>query len=211
MAVFCTCCFISTIPSVVSYTERPVPVCSNCEKHYGDLTKTARDHGRMTSEQRDATARLLERMDARRQALEQELAESNERAATLTAAIVSDYVERPIGDVKRMVEEAIVADATNRANAIAKQRDRIMGAVFRIDELHHEVAERCSCKKRLSDCAEFASLDFIRSAYYQWETRQIERMKLGKSHGLPLDHPNGGPFRGRSWEWKGLPSTRQDR
>ncbi len=107
-----------------------------------------------------------------------------------------------------MTDQYSLEQATLRADAAERARDRVMCAVFRIDELHHEAGDDCSCGKRITQCSEFSALNFIRTTYYAWENRQIERYKSGKPHGLPLDHPLGRQFQGRAWEWKGQPSTR---
>ena len=207
---FCRCCFISSIPAGFSHTQRPVMVCDDCASHYGNLDKTSLAHERMMERLRDSHAVAMERLDGRRQVLVTQLAESKEQVEKLTATIVSDYKERLIGDVQSVVEQAVVNEASKRADSAAKGRDRVMGAVFRIDELHHEDGDRCSCGNRLTDCKEFSALNFIRDTYYRWENRQIERLKEGKPHGLSFDHPKGASFKGRRWDWKGLPSTRPE-
>lgn len=112
-------------------------------------------------------------------------------------------------DQRLFVRECRWSSLTLRQGPYPDRR-RIMGAVFRIDELHHEVGDRCSCEKRLADCEEFAALNFIRETYYAWENRQIGRLNEGKPHGLPFDHPKGKSFAGSRWEWRGLPSTREE-
>lgn len=204
---FCRCCFISTIPPSFSHTQRPVLVCAECAPHFGNGDKTALAHEKMMERLRTSHALAMERLEGRRQALEAQLAEAREQVEKLTATIVSDYRERPIGDIQNVVEQAVVDEASARARAAARGQDRAMGAVFRIDELHHEEGESCSCGTRLTDCKEFAALNFIRDIYYRWENQQIDRLNSGKPHGLPFDHPKGKSFTGRSWEWKGLPST----
>ncbi|MEX1078545.1 MAG: hypothetical protein WED09_05505 [Homoserinimonas sp.] len=204
---FCRCCFISTIPPGFSHTQRPVMVCGECEPHFGNPDKTALAHEKMMERLRASHAGAMERLDGRRQTLEHQLGEAQRQIQRLTETIVSDYRQRPIGDVQNVVEQAVVSDASRRADSAAKARDRVMGAVFRIDELHHEEGESCSCGKRVTECKEFVALGFIRDTYYRWENRQIDRLNEGKPHGLPLDHPKGKSFKGRRHEWKGLPST----
>jgi hypothetical protein len=202
----CRCCFISSIPSGFSHTDRPVLLCAECGHHYGRIEATALSHEKMMITFRDSHAVAMERLDNRREALAVELADAKEQVKTLTATIVSDYRERPIGDIQNVVEKAIVDSANLRADAAARSRDRIMGAVFRFDEMHHEVGDDCSCSARITSCEHYNALNFIRSTYYSWENHQIERFAEGKSHGLPYDHPKARNV--NRFDWKGLPSTR---
>jgi hypothetical protein len=149
----------------------------------------------------------MERLDARRTDAEAERDASNAQVRQLLATIAADYQERPLGDIQRLVEQQVVKDAERVQRGALRQRDRVMGVIFRVDELHHEEGDKCKCGERITVCAEFAALSVIRDDYYKWERRQIELLEAGKHHGLPLDHPRG---RGISpWEWKGLPPTRE--
>jgi hypothetical protein len=206
---FCRCCFISALPAPVSSTERPPQVCGTCEKHYGNLEKTARDHSEMMARLRDSNAAAMERLDDRRARAEADLEAASERVGQLIATIAADYQQRPLGDVQRLLEQQVVKDAERAQHSAQRQRDRAMGAIFRIDELHHEVGENCQCGKRITACLEFAALSTIREDFHKWERRQMELMAAGDHHGLRLDHPQGRGI--KPWEWKGLPSTREAR
>lgn len=203
---FCRCCFISTICPGVSYTERPVMVCAECARHYGNRGKTEASHEKMMEKLRDSHAMAMERLDERREALIDKLARAKEEVQELTATVVSDYSTKLIGDVQNIVEHAIVDDAKAREMSARRARDRVMGAVFRIDEIHHESGDKCTWGKRITECAEFAALGFIRDEFYKWENRQLGLLKDGKYHGLPYDHPKARGLNRSAW--KGLPSTR---
>lgn len=204
----CRCCFISVLPPRASHTEHPVQLCTACITHYGNPAKIERDHEKMMAALREANASAMERSESRRLAAERDLAAAREQLASLTATVVSELSERPKGEAKVMVDDALVMAAERRAETAAKSRDLAFAAVFRMIELHHEVGEQCSCGKRVTQCDEFALLGFIRPRYHDWEKQQIARLRQGKPHGLPLDHPQGREFSGREWEWKGIRSTR---
>ena len=206
---FCRCCFITALPAPVSSTERRPQVCGTCEKHYGNREKTARDHSDSMARLRDSHAAAMERLDVRRSRAEADLEAANERVQQLVATIATEYQQRPLGDIQRLLEQQVVKDAERAQHGAQRQRDRVMGAIFRIDELHHEVGENCMCGERITACPDFAAISVIREDYYKWERRQIELMAAGSKHGLPLDHPQGRGI--KPWEWKGLPSTRESR
>lgn len=201
----CRCCFVSSIPESTSRTQRPVLLCAECGTHWGQPEKTALSHERMMAALRDANAGAMERLDDRREALAVEVAAAQKQVRALTDAIASEYSERPAGDIQNMVDRAIVDKAVRRADGEAKAKDRAMGAIFRIDRLHHEDGANCSCGKRITVCEEYRSLDSIRPAYYAWQKQQLERLKLGKPHALPFDHPSA--LNVAYVDWKGLSAT----
>lgn len=204
--MLCRCCFVSGIPQLTSHTQRPVLLCAECGLHWGLADKTAVSHEKMMAALRDSHAGAMQRLDARREALAAELAVAQAQVRALTHSIVSEFTERPAGDVQNMVEAAVVQRAMRRGDSATRARDSAMGAVFRLSELHHEDGVNCSCGTRITACKEYGALTFIRSTYLAWERQQIERLTEGRAHGLPFDHPLAEqiPF----FEWKGLPSTR---
>jgi hypothetical protein len=169
---FCRCCFISAIPPGASHTDRPVLLCDECGLHYGNTEKTVLAHERMMETYRDANAKVLERLDERRLAVVAELVVAQGRVDELTAAVASDYRRGLVSDVRGIVEEKVVTDASVRETAARRARDRAMAMVQRIDELHHENGETCSCGKRITLCSEFALLAPFRDELHSWEARQ---------------------------------------
>lgn len=163
----------------------------------------------MMARLRDSHAAAMERVDVRRARAEADLDAAKAQVEQLVATIAAEYQQRPLGDIQGLVENQVVRDAERAQHGAQRQRDRVMGAIFRIDELHHEVLENCKCGRRITACPDFAAISVIREDYHKWERRQIELMEAGKQHGLPLDHPRGHEV--KPWEWKGLPSTRQSR
>jgi hypothetical protein len=206
---FCRCCFVTAIPVPESATERRPQVCAMCGKHYGHPEKTARDHSEMMARLRDSHAAAVERSDARRAAAEAERDAANERVRQLVATIATQYRDEPDGEARRLLEQRVVRDAERAQLGAQRQRDRAMGAIFRLGELHSEAGDTCTCGERITVCAEFAALAPVRDDYVKWERRQIELLEAGKEHGLPLDHPRGAGV--KPWEWKGLPPTRGSR
>lgn len=163
----------------------------------------------MMARLRDSNAAAMERLDDRRAKAEADLDAANERVGQLVGTIASDYQQRPVGDVEWLLEHKVVKDAERAQQGAQRQRDRVMGVIFRIDELHHEVGENCQCGKRITACPDFAAISVVRDEFHKWERRQIELMEAGSQHGLPLDHPRGHGI--KPWDWKGLPPTREAR
>jgi ribosome-binding protein aMBF1 (putative translation factor) len=184
-------------------------ICDDCALHYGNADKTAVAHDRMMTAQRDLHAMAMERLDDKRAALAIDLARAQQQIEELSGTIASDYTTRLGGDVQTVVETAVVADAMSRENTARKARDRAMGVVFSIAELHHEDRDTCSCSKPITQCEEFRALSGFRDEYSRWENKQIELLTLGKHHGLPYNHPRARGM--KSWEWKGLPSSVPER
>ena len=203
----CLCCFINAAPTGFSHTQRLQQLCEACLTHYGNASRIQTAHLRMTNEMRGHHAKALEKLDAKLSEANLDNRRLRENIETLANAIASDYSERLIGDVQRIVEEQVVSQIKSEARGAQRSRDRVMGAVWRMTELHNETVRGCSCGKRVNDCKELRALEFIRGDFNRWEARQIDLDKQGKHHGLPLDHPRGRAFRGHEWDWKGLPST----
>ncbi len=168
----CTCCFITAFPGSVSHTERPVAVCDACAPHYGDLAKTTAAHGPMMERYRDQNAQVLERLDDTVVAVTAERDAAVATAAQLTAAVASNYLDRPDGDVQRIIESAVIDELKLDATRARRARDLTMAAVGRILDLHHEAGSVCSCGKAVRDCPEYQALDAIRAPYLQWERRR---------------------------------------
>ena len=167
----CMCCFITALPSGVSHTESPVAVCDACAPHYGNLAKTTAAHGPMMERYRDQNARMLERMDDTVVAVTVERDAAVATAAELTAAVASEYLDRPDGNVQRIIESAVIDELKLDATRARRARDLTMAAVGRILDLHHEAGARCSCGKALRECPEHQMLDSIRAPYLQWHQR----------------------------------------
>lgn len=127
----------------------------------------------------------------------------------LLRSIAAEYLDAPSAALVALVQAEALSDSESRMRSAYFMRDRAMAAVWRIHELHDvEAGEKCSCGKTARACKELAALEFFRRDFYDWEKRNLSRMKEGLSHGLPLDHPEAkkhGPS--RDW-WKGMPTTK---
>ena len=70
-------------------------------------------------------------------------------------------------------------------------RDKVMGTIWRLDQLHHEAdkPDMCSCGERAERCKELKTLAPVTEALDKWVTKQTELLQKGLQHNLPREHP----------------------
>lgn len=148
----------------------------------------------------------------------------NERARTDRVTLIAERHATALEDLRHGViaeidtdedhplhvylERAAVIEAHNKLQAAYRLRDRVMRAAWHLDELHHDDRGKCKCGKQLKDCREYRILIPYRTDLGRWEHEQERRMREGKPHALPLDHPKA-PKNDR-WSWNGAPSLREE-
>jgi hypothetical protein len=203
----CHCCWLQTISVPVNDKVR---FCDPCLRHRFRLEETLADHRAMV----EAHLAGDEALEVAKQELvdahKKEVVGLGKQIHDLTHTIATDYRNRPMGDVQKLIEAAALKQYTDAADNAYRLRDKTMGAVWRLVELHYDVNGLCKCGKRQSQCEVYSALFFIRRDFEQWEARQEEKAAKGLHHGLPKDHPVGVKH-GDRYGWKGLPSTRGDR
>lgn len=127
-------------------------------------------------------------------------ASDNEKAELRSAleeainTISSDYHKAPIGDLRNALETELVAEEHRRAESAYRTRSRAMSVLWRIDQLHNAVNAKststCKCGVPADRCAILTALSPFTEELDNWEAREKERMRAGKTHGLPAEHPD---------------------
>ena len=163
----------------------------------------------LTNQHAADIAKARESQEWRAQTVEDLLKEKRE----LVQAIATDYSEKPRPALTSLIQHAVNADISKRADDSYRVRDRAMAAVGRVFDVHHEtLTDKCDCGKPVATCREYQRVAFFRDSYEHWERRQIELMKAGKHHGLPADHSAARSVyrENERWKWKGAPPIDRD-
>lgn len=205
MPTRCLCCNFDRVPSVVSHTEKPPQVCPNCSKHFGDWEKRDRAHveewRKFLDRTVDGHAVRLSTAQEQIAKLEQQVRERDTRIEEFVASALEDYSTRPIGDLQQFLQSEVVRDAERKRESAFRVRGRAMRAIWHLDELHRGAGDgkMCECGRPTRECKEFAAVEPVREELYEWERRQIERVKAGKMHELPDRHPEVRKHGGTAW------------
>jgi len=190
----CVCCGLPRSIYMDSVTAQQV--CDPCKQHTSrDLQRNLQlhrdwwlEHAKGVSERNQAVASGLREQVA----AQQERAETAEaRATALGEVIDSDYANAPLGDLQMWVQSIIVKNAESRMRSAYRSRDSAMATLWRLDRLHRDGKSRgtCLCGKPEPSCRERKALRQVTSLIDRWEQGELERLKAGKDHGLPGDHP----------------------
>lgn len=164
-------------------------MCPKCTTHYGAWEKADRAH---VEEWRKVLDCTVDENAALHGIARQRIAELEERVDEFLALTVENYATRPLGDLQQFVQAEVVRDAERKRDSAFRLRGRAMAALWHVDELHRLAApddRNCTCGRSTRECKEFASVDAMREELYEWERRQIERLKAGNMHELPNEHP----------------------
>ena len=192
----CECCG-ATQPFRFSSASDHV-ICAFCTKHLGTDKAMRRDadHVRMWVEiytdETDAHAADIERADDAARATASEIAALQQQVSELTGAIAGEFTATPVGAVRTLLETDLVKRAERNAQLAARRTDRVMVALWRLAQLHHDNAARpqqCSCGKSIVACAEYAAVEPERRTLTEWEDRNLALLRAGSRHALPAEHP----------------------
>jgi hypothetical protein len=106
-----------------------------------------------------------------------------------------------LGGIRKWLQEGIVIEAEGKLRAAYRSRGKAMAILWKIDRLHHEDSRRnqCTCGRPTQQCREFQAVAPILDALDAWEKRELELLKKGSQHELPLDHPAVLKSRSRGW------------
>jgi hypothetical protein len=169
----------------------------------------------MRSEHRDLIVSMLARHDAQLEAAtrvdenrEQTIRDLVAKRDELVKAIATGLADTLTPQLESLIESATYRELQERADSAYFVRDRAMAAVWRVSMIHHLALDgTCSCKKPLTACTEYTALEFFWDSFDRWQGRQVERLREGKPHGLPLDHPESQKRFTTWYDWKGREST----
>lgn len=192
--VQCLCC---GLPRNI-YMDAPSAqqVCDPCKQHHSrDLQQTINLHRQWWIEY---TSEAVGRHNSLVSGLRSQARDEREKAADLeaklddlSAAVQKNYRDAPLGDLQTWVQSETVKAAESRMRGAYRSRDAVMVAVWQLDQLHKDGRTRgtCACGKPEAKCRDRAALTPVLTALTSWENRELERLKVGKEHGLPSDHP----------------------
>lgn len=190
----CNCC---GLPKAI-YMDAPSAqqVCDPCKAHHSrDLQKIIILHRDWYVEYtREVAARYQDVVSNLRQkgaADEERIAELESKIKDLREVIDRDYNDAPLGPLRTWVQSQAVVAAESRMSRAYRSRDTVMAGIWRLDQLHKDGKNQdtCACTKPAARCRDRAALTPLLKALTTWEDREFERLKVGKDHGLPNDHP----------------------
>jgi len=176
----------------------PNRVCRNCMKHLGqDSSFAGRDHTRLAAALVEETHRLINtERTAHSEATTQLSARLDAFALQnrdLRTAIRDGLGSMPAETMSAYFETDAVAEAVEKRDAAYRARGYTMATLWLIDRDHHATSERntrCSCGNSTCNIAKImVDADEVRPLR-KWETQQIERLRSGRPHSLPSEHPD---------------------
>ncbi len=196
----CHCCRMEN--QFVFGSRHDVVVCKACERHQGsspnDLRLRDKDHVALWSSELELAKEQHARRLAARQAEFKRINGTHQEQLEAQRVEIEDLrhavrvgVERSPA-VERWLADEHVRAADEKRDAAYRSRDHAYRALLAADDLHHADEGKpkyCCCGEREPACKEMAALKPVAESLRRWEYQQIERLKQGKSDGLPDDHP----------------------
>jgi hypothetical protein len=109
----------------------------------------------------------------------------------LTALVNRDYENAPLGHLQTWMQSEQVKAAASRTQGAYRLRDSAMVVLWRLDDRHRDgkSAGQCACGEPAAKCRDRALLAPYYGQLRKWEDAELARLKEGKPHGLPDDHP----------------------
>lgn len=211
-AEICACCFLRYAPERFSPTDKRPQVCVECMRHFGNAAQRDADHLRDWRAAHAQTTKSYEgRLSNMRKLLDASDAEKAELQSALSDAIdtiSSEFHKAPIGDLRNALETALVTEERDRAESAFKIRSRAMVVIWRVDQFHNTIDTKstdvCKCGDRADQCQTLAAVAPFTEELDKWESRERERMRAGKTHGLPAEHPDAKEYmRDPNQLWRG--------
>lgn len=171
-------------------------VCDPCKQHNSrDLQQNINLHRQWwleyTSEAVHRHNSLVSGLRRQVQDAQGTAADLEGKLADLNAVVIRDYRDAPLGDLQTWIQSEAVKAAESRVRGAYKSRDYMMASIWRLDQLHKNGRTRgtCACGKPEGKCPDRAALTPVLNALTTWENRELDRLKVGKDHGLPAEHP----------------------
>ncbi len=179
-------------------------ICPRCTSHVGDAPSMVkrRDAEHVTLWESDVASwrqhyegRILTLQASLRAEEERHAAEItslNEKVSDLEGALQADLATRPVESIAKWFEGTKIAEAEERLDRSRKFIARLFGVLWNVDGAHNRDEghdDRCWCGLPEAKCRTLAALDPIRNALYKWEAEEVQRIRNGKRHDLPDEHP----------------------
>ena len=189
----CLCC--GPPRSIYMDSQSAQQVCDPCKEHHArNLQRNIDLHRTWWIEYTTEAVRrpnsLVSGLRAEVDAGKLNINARDTRIAELTSLISDDYANAPLGDLQTWMRSEIVRRAEARAMSAYRSRDKLMVALWNLDHLHSGgKAGVCKCVKAEGKCRDLAALATVQPALVSWETGEVERLKNGRDHGLPAEHP----------------------
>lgn len=179
-------------------------VCPACIRHLGDQPSRVKvrdiEHTKWwvedVTELKESHRAVVAAADDRRKrevgSLEAKVSALNEQVSDLEGAMLRELESRPVESIALWFEQTKIAEAderTTRARGYIKHLYRVL---WHVAEAHHVAdgdRDSCSCGLGCDDCQTLAALNPIQSSLNKWEIDELQRMKDGRQHSLPHDHP----------------------
>ncbi|TFD62122.1 hypothetical protein E3T39_03725 [Cryobacterium suzukii] len=191
--VACLCCLAPQPFHFTSLSDQVV--CSLCVHHIGADKSERRDleHVRLWAARwaasETAHAEYIIETDALLVARDNDLTALRDQVAELSAIVAGQFTAG-IDGVRGLLQNDLVKRAERNTELAHRQIDWAMAGIWRIEALHHDSAtQQCSCGRTAGSCAESAAIDPLRRALRDWEKKNVARLRGGRRHGLPDDHP----------------------
>jgi hypothetical protein len=174
-------------------------VCAFCQKHLGAEKAERRDldHIKMWSElfddEQETHREYVAGADATEDADAATIARLRTQVEELTRLATGAFDASEAGQGRELLETAVITRAERNTELANRKNDRLMAALWNLDQLHHDDPTRsthCSCGKTLASCAESKILEPERRALRDWERKNIALAVEGKRNALPHDHPS---------------------
>lgn len=180
-------------------------ICADCKRHGQDADKRNVLHRDwwMAYKQQVAT-KQLETVSFWRSAIaerDEQISRRDVRITELKSVVMGDYDKSALGELHSWLESAVVQQAENRMRGAYRSRDRVMGALWKLDQLHGAGKKPgiCACSKPGAQCKERAALDPIVKMLDSWEAKQINFVRKDLEHHLPPEHPEVQKRRRNGW------------
>lgn len=205
----CLCC---GLPRNIYMDARTAQqVCDQCKQHHArDLNRVINLHRTWwlayTTEAADRFNLVVANYKKAVREKDALATDVQAKLSELTDLVDADYQNAPIGELQTWMQSLAVKAAENRVRSAFRTRDAAMAKVWKLDDLHKEGKSRalCFCGKPEAKCKDREELVDIQNNLVRWESQQIERLKNGKEHGLPREHPEvmKNSSRGYGYGWR---------
>jgi len=192
----CLCC-LSAQPFTFTSPADQV-VCPQCVHHTGSEKSERRDRdhvmawfSRFVDEQQAnsdfaaASVAVIGGKDA-------EIAGLREQVAQLSKVVTGNFDHTAVGGVRALLENDLIKRAERKAELAGKRVDWAMAVLWRLRALHRvdpSHPQLCVCATSSVHCAELQTLEPLRQALEEWESKNLRLWRDGQRHGLPAEHP----------------------